>query len=135
MGMIGLKELDKLYKRAPGDLPKEGDLADLFGLSRVPLPEAEEDFDSETWEEDHDFRTLEPGQGKGYFDDRWGKDLDEQEVLDAKEGADCDGEDDGDEDEFEDSFRTDDVELQRRWEASMMEASESTEGVQADAAD
>merc|ERR1711920_591981 len=105
MGMIGLKELDKLYRRAPGDLPKEGDLADMFGLPRTPLPEAVEDFDSETWEEDRDFRTLEPGERKGYFDDKWGEDLDAQEPLDARDGMDYSDDDgSGGGDECQDSF-------------------------------
>eukprot|EP00443_Scrippsiella_acuminata_P085315 CAMPEP_0115383968 /NCGR_PEP_ID=MMETSP0271-20121206/6866_1 /TAXON_ID=71861 /ORGANISM="Scrippsiella trochoidea, Strain CCMP3099" /LENGTH=653 /DNA_ID=CAMNT_0002807309 /DNA_START=331 /DNA_END=2293 /DNA_ORIENTATION=+ len=81
--MLGLSELDKLYKRAPGDLPKEGNLSEMFGLPRAPLPETAQDFDSETWEEDHDFSTQEPGRDKGYFDDKWGQDLDEQEIQDS----------------------------------------------------
>merc|ERR1711972_258498 len=107
----------------------------MFGLPRTPLPETPEDFDSQAWEDDHDFQALEPGEGKDYFDDKWGEDLNEKLQLDESNGGGAEGCDDSDDDsydhgddlagEFEDSFGGDgdEVEFEKRWEATTLEAS------------
>jgi len=132
--MLGLKELDRLYKRGRGNLPTEGNLADMFGLPRTPLPTTAEDFDSETWEEDRDFRKSEPGESSGYFDDMWGEDLDERRQVSAGDGGNYGDHEDGGEDDggydFQDSFGEDDADFERRWEATAAEAGTSAKGVQ-----
>lgn len=131
---LGMQELQRLYKSS--GLPKEGDLAEMFGLPRTapPVPKPE-DFDSESWAEDRDFDPVKPNGGgrKGYFNDRWGQELEEEddaksmpgEENDDPEGspgwdgeAEWDNESDVEEDDTLGLLGSEE-ELEKRWEETL----------------